>query len=219
MRWLFAILVSSTVIIIAIAAEPSASSKPQQTIYDRVHKTSELPTGGDFVEHPKKRKLQYYFTNRLRMWKDKTNAQKHSGLYVSEDGGNTWKLRCYFFEFQELFLHPETGKLYCIIDYTWLAKNKEGFLWPHSANKALMSEDGKHWEDITGGNGYIADITGIVADPDNPDRVCLHASIIRPYVLQSEDEAYSKWTWYRVWGWPKRKKKNTSQPTDTPDKR
>lgn len=204
-------LVFLIVISFSIGGELSWKPDSEQTIYDRVHKKSALPTGGEFVTNPKNPKLQYYFTNRLRMWKDKSNAQKHSGLYVSEDGGATWKLRCYFLEFQHLFVHPKTGVLYSIIHYTWLEENKEGFLWPHSANKALMSEDGKHWKDITGGNGYIADIAGIITDPDNPDRVCLQVVSIRGYVLQAKDEKYSKWTWYRAWDWPKRKEKKTSQ--------
>jgi hypothetical protein len=71
-----------------------------------------------------------------------------------------------------------------------------------------MSEDGKHWKNITGGKGYIAGISDIIVDPDNLDRICLIACVVRGYVLQSKDENYSGWTWYAVWDWPKRKDKN-----------
>lgn len=219
MRYLSVILALSMVISLAVGTEQRSRPETEQTIYDRIHKKADLPTGGEFVKHPKNPKVQYYFTNRLRMWKDKSNTRKHAGLYISEDDGDTWNLRCNFFEFQKLFIHPETGKLYCIIDYTWLKENKEGFLWPHFANKALMSEDGKHWKDITEGNGYIANIFGIMEDPDNPGRVCLQACVIRAYILQSKDDAYSKWTWYKVWEWPNRKGQKTSQQADAPDKK
>ena len=213
MRFLCVIALLSMVTSCAVGDAVSAKSNGEITIYDRIHKKGELPTGGEFVEHPKKPKVQYYFTNRMRMWKDKGNAQKHSGLYITEDGGDTWKLRCDVFEFQTLFIHPESEKLYSIIDYTWLEENKEGFLESCFANKALISEDGRRWKDITGGNGYIATITGIMADPDNPGRVCLKASLMRACILQSEDAEYSKWTWYRAWDWPKRKERTTSQHT------
>lgn len=204
MRGLLAVAVLPMLLSCSEGGAASAKSEPEPTIYDRVHQKADLPTGGEFVNHPKKPGVQYYFTSRLRMWKDKSNAQKHSGLYVSEDAGATWKLRCSFFEFENLFIHPETGKLYAVIYHTWLQDNKEGFLWPHAATKALMSDDGKHWKDITGGNGYIADIEGIIADPDHPGRVCLQVSTLRAYVLQASDDNYSKWTWHRASDWPKR---------------
>jgi hypothetical protein len=174
-------------------------------IYDKAHKKADLPTGGEFVEHPKKGNVKYYFINQSRMWINKENAQKHSGLYISEDSGETWKLLCYFFEFRELFIHPETGKLFSVIEYKWLEANKDGFLVPHSSSKALMSDDGKHWKDITGGRGYITDITGIIADPDNSGRVCLQVNRIRNYIFQAKDDKYSKWISYKQWDWPKRK--------------
>jgi len=189
------------------------------TIYDKIHKKADLPTGGEFVKHPKNAKVQYYFTNKSRMWNDKSNAQKHAGLYISEDGGDTWKLLCYFFQFNKLFIHPETGKLYCIIDYTWLAENRDGFLWPHTSNKALMSDDGKHWKDITGGNGYITDIASIIADPDNVGRICLRVAFVRPYILQAKDDDYSRWTWYKEWDWPKREELKARQLLNEPNER
>jgi len=184
-----------------------AKFDPGQSLYDRVHAEADLPTGGKCVDHPKKPGVRYYFTNRLAMWGDKSNTGRHSGLYMSEDGGATWKLRCYIFEFQKLFIHPETGTLYAIIYYEWLKDDEDGFLHQHCANKAVMSDDGRHWKDITGGYGYIADITGIIADPDHPRRVCLEACVGRGYVLQASDDSYSRWTWYREREWPERKRK------------
>ena len=216
MRFLFIIALLFAVISFTVCAEPSENSKTEQTIYDRIYKKSELPTGGEFVKHPKKHKVQYYFTNRMLMWEDKSNVQKHSGLYITENNGNTWKLLCMFFQFKRLFIHPETGVLYAVIHYTRLMENKAGFLWPHSGDKALMSKDGKHWKDITGGRGSILDIGGIIVDPDNPKRVCLQACVLRPYVLQSEDNAYSRWNWYRAWDWPKRKEQKTSWQRNAP---
>jgi hypothetical protein len=178
------------------------------SIYDIVHQRPDLPTGGAFAQHPDEKNVHYYYTNRLLMWPDKSNVQKHSGLYRSTDSGTTWKLVCYILEFHKLFIHPETNVLYAIIGYDWLKNDEEGYLVRCSATKIVMSEDGKHWKDITGGNGYVADLVDIFQDPDHPRRVCLAASVMRGYVLQATDDAYSKWTWYKEWDWEKRPKKN-----------
>jgi hypothetical protein len=182
-----------------------------ESIYKKILKKTDLPTGGKFLERPKNDMIQYYCVNDSEMWSDKENAQKFSGLYISEDNGYTWKLLCKYFQFRELFIHPETGKLFSIIDYNWLGPNKDGFIVPHHTMKALMSDDGKHWKDITGGEGYLVEITGIIADPDNPGRVCLNVHSIRGYIYQASDENYSKWIKYKEWDWPKRKelKKNS----------
>ena len=118
MRWLSFMVLHMMVVSSAVGGESSAKSSREPTTCCTVQKKSELPTGGEFVEHPKKPEVQYYFTNRLRMWNDKNNAQKCSGLYIPEDAGATWKILCRLFEFHHLFIHPETGRLYSVVYYT-----------------------------------------------------------------------------------------------------
>jgi len=200
-------------VLTVLAFLPFCRADDEVSIYDKIPSRSELPTGGTFIDDPTRQDREYYFTNRQAMWPDPGNARKHSGLYLSDDGGKTWKLRCHFFEFEHVFPHPKTGTLYAIIDYTWLAENKEGFLWPHYANKALMSRDGRHWKDITGPPGYVADMTGFMVDPDHPSRVCVQAWGLRPHILQSSDDTYSTWTWHdgRDWPTPKTPIKDSEQ--------
>ena len=187
-----------------LASALTAFSQGTDSIYEKVYRSSDLPTGGEFVQHPANKSVIFYFTNRQLMWSDKANAQKHSGLYRSTNGGETWTLLCYFFEFKKLFIHPDTDKLYAIIRDEWLAPTDEGFLVPHIADKAIMSSDGKHWRDIMGKQKHVADLLGIFADPDNPGRVCLQANVIRSCVLQAIDDNYTEWKWYKAWDWPKR---------------
>lgn len=175
-----------------------------KSLYEKVHQRAELPSGGEFVSHPKKDTVVFYYTNRHLMWADKSNTQKHSGLYISRDGGGTWRLLCYFFEFKKVFIHPETERLYAIIEYKWLDTDERGFLVPHIADKALESSDGKNWKDIMGKQKYVATLYDIFVDPDNPQRVCLKASVIRPVIMQSVDDIYTEWEWYRAWDWPDR---------------
>ena len=68
------------------------------------------------------------------MWNDKSNAQKHSGLYFSKDGTKTWNLISYSFEFKKLFIHPETGQLFAAIEDSWLTEEK-GYLGRASSDK------------------------------------------------------------------------------------
>jgi RNA polymerase sigma factor (sigma-70 family) len=160
----------------------------------RVH----LPGPGDMVPDPRDKKVVYYITNRLRMWGDKWNVGKHSGLYVSRDAGKTWRLLCNKFEFEKLLVHPDTDQLFAIITSEWLATDKQtGMLEHHQANKAITSTDGKKWKDITGGQGYVADLTGLIPDPDHKGQVCLRANLIRGYVLQAKDAQYTDWNWLR----------------------
>ena len=184
----------------------------QPSIYRGDYPKAQLPTRGEFVAHPNSPEIQYYFTNRALMRRDKTNSRKRSGLYVSKDGGNTWQLTCDSFQIQHLFVHPDTGVLFAIIDYRWMKEHEDGSRRRHSANKALMSNDGSQWKDITGAPGYIADITGFMVDPDNPARVCLEVVSKRGYILQSEDDEYTSWVWYREWNWPKRKERPGWRP-------
>lgn len=191
---------------LTLSTSPGLCQKGE-SIYDKLHTRSDLPTGGSFVWHPHKKTVVLYYTNRNMMWSDKPNAHKHAGLYRSTDSGETWRLLCYYFEFGHLFIHPDTGKLYAIIQVQWLAANSEGFLVPHRADKVIMSDEGKHWVDIMGKQKPVADLLGMFADPDNPGRVCLKANTIRSYVLQAADDSYTEWKWHRAWDWPKRHEK------------
>ena len=170
----------------------------EESVYDAKHTEAELPPGGEFIQHPKKSEIRYYWSNRP--------GQNLAGLCTSLDAGKTWNLLCYIFTFRKVFVHPETGVLYAIIDYTWLKEDK-GYLVRANANKLVMSEDGRRWKDITRGRGYIADIIDVFQDPEHPQRVCMLTAVIRPTVFQASDDEYSKWTWYPAWEWEKRKHK------------
>ncbi|MDB5313572.1 MAG: sigE 25 [Gemmataceae bacterium] len=169
------------------------------SVYDKIHTRADLPVPGEMVPSPKDKSVIYYITNRLRMWGEKANVGKHSGLYISGDGGKTWLLLCTKFEFEKLFVHPGTGHLFAVIASEWLGTDeKDGTLQHYSSNKVITSADGEKWKDITGARGYITDLTGIFADPEHPGRVCLRARAIREYVLQAKDDRYSDWNWLRV---------------------
>lgn len=101
------------------------------------------------------------------------------------------------FEFSAFFIHPQTGLLYAAISYPQLQKGKDGFIRIAHGYKAMMSEDGEHWRDITAGDN-IGEPTAIIADPENPGRVCYVVQGMRPYVAQSVDDAYSRWVYRRV---------------------
>jgi hypothetical protein len=175
------------------------SDRKGQSIYDVDHKRADLPGPGEVVANPKDKDVVYYVTNSLRMWGGKANVGKHPGLYVSKDGGSTWRLLDCRFEFLRLFVHPDTGHLFAIIRYDWIATDpKDGTLQVHCSNKIITSTDGRRWKDITGGRGYITDLDGIFKDPDNAGRVCLTGCVVRPYVFQAKDEQYTDWNWLRV---------------------
>jgi hypothetical protein len=179
----------------------------KQKIEDRVYRTSELPTGGTFVMHSSEHKLQYYFIGRNAIWAERNNAGKYAGLYGSIDGGETWKLYCYFFEFHQLFVHPQTGALYAAISDEWLANDQHGDLLPHYSEKVVMSDEGKwHWKDITGKDGRMMSVSGFFVDPDHPDRVAIELDSRRRYILQSVDDNYSAWTSYTEHDWNNRNK-------------
>ena len=180
------------------AATTPASDQKEQSIYDVDYKKADLPGPGEVVANPKKKDVVYYITNTQLMWGDKANVGKHPGLYVSKDGGKTWRLLDHRFEFIKLFVHPDTGHLFAIIGYDWLATDpKDGALQSYSSNKIITSTEGRPWKDISGGQGHITELTAIFKDPDNPGRVCLSASGVRGYVLQAKDDDYSNWNWLR----------------------
>ncbi len=183
---------------------PAVSSSNNQIHY---YDKDQLPTGGEFIVHPKNVAVNYYFTNRQRMWRDESNFQKIAGLYISNDHGSTWKRQNNNFDFLFLFIHPDNGILYAIINFRWHKTDENGFLSTYHANKVIRSDEGKKWRDITGGPGFIASIIKIIQDPDYPGRVCLIANVIRGYTLQSTDDSYSEWTWFTDWEWPRRHNK------------
>jgi hypothetical protein len=183
----------------ATARTAPAPERKSQSIYERILKKSDLPGPGEEVADPKDAKVVYYLTNSQRMWGKKENVGKHPGLYTSKDRGQTWRLLCLNFEFQKLYIHPDTGRLFAIIGYDWLDTNEEDGTLEHcSSNKIITSTDGRRWKDISGKQGYITDLYGIFRDPDNAGRVCLEGCAIRAYVLQAKDEQYSEWNWLRA---------------------
>lgn len=167
----------------AVSADISGGSKLPK---------SDLPSGGKFVQHPSEQIVQYYYGGR------------HSGLFVSWDRGNTWT-RLSTFSFRNVFVHPETGKLFAAINYEWLDENKDGYLVQSYSCKVLRSEDGKKWKDITPGRSHIPMVFDVFQDPDDPVRVCFRAHALRTYIYQATDDEYSEWTNYREGQWNMRK--------------
>lgn len=165
-----------------------------------------LPPNGTYIKDPNKPEIQYYWSN--------TSGKYRAGLYKSSDSGTNWTILTGIFNFRKVYLHPETGVLYAIINYSWLDEGGE-YLVSHSADKIIMSEDGKHWKNITRGPGYIADIVDIFQDPDHPKRICITTCIIRICVQQSDDDEYSNWKNYAIWTWKERHKEvGQSSPRD-----
>jgi hypothetical protein len=158
----------------------------QQSEYDVEHPKSDLPPGGEYVAGTTNSTVQYYWTNTA-------GKMKPNGIYASTDGGATWKLGCWVFQFRKVFVHPKTGVLYAIIDHNWLEKDKDGYLTRCFANKLIMSKDARHWRDISPGPGWIATMLDVFRDPDHSNRVCLLAGEIRPCVFQAGDDEYSTW--------------------------
>jgi hypothetical protein len=172
--------------------------------YISLYQKADLPDKGTQVPHPKNTEIKYYYYSHYPTVAKKTSYLQY-GLYMSKNGGITWIPLCMYLDFQGLFIHPETEKLFAVIWDEWLKEDDDGYLKVATADKVLMSEDGRQWKDITGGNGHISTIGKIFVDPDNPGRVCLLVCTIRGYVLQSVDDDYSAWTWYREDDWDKRK--------------
>jgi hypothetical protein len=170
----------------------------EQSVYDVDHEKADLPGPGEMIADPKSKDVVYYFTNRFLMWNRKANTGKLAGLYVSKDGGKTWRLQCHMFEFHKLFIHPDSGRLFAIIGYEWIETDpKDGMLQQCSSNKVISSADGRRWKDITGERIHIAGLRSIFKDPDNAGRVCMLGGVIRGYVFQAKDDEYTDWNWLR----------------------
>ena len=181
-------------------AEPSARNITPSITYTDVYGREDLMEGGQLVVDPLDDSIRYYVSSDWAAWKPE-NRGKPIGLLVSFDRGETWRVLSRAFEFLSLFVHPEDGRLYAIIQYEWQQDDDEGFLRRHHANKVVVSEDGKRWRDITRGPGYVATLSEVFQDPDHPDRVCVRGNILRSYVMQYTDDQYSDWVMIRAWDW------------------
>lgn len=180
--------------------------------YQEVYTTADLMEGGKMVADPTREGLRYYVAQEWLRWQAPDNYRRPPGLFLSKDGGKTWRTLSRQFEFEDLFVHPSSGELFAIIESQSLKTDEDGFLQHCFANKIVRSADGHHWKDITRGPGYVADLVSIFQDPDHPSRICLGASVIRYCVLQYTDDAYSDWTWTHGGTW--RESHPTSRPSE-----
>lgn len=184
-RPVIAFALSALVAVVQAGCDDRPTSRPARSIapdlvYHDVIKRADLISGGQLVIDPLDADLRYY-------------VHRSTGLLVSHDRGESWRVLSRQFEFQYLFVHPLSGKLYAIIDYQWFETDKDGFLQHPDAGKILVSDDGRKWRDITRGNGY-AMLVDIAQDPDFPNRVCMGANgAIRPYRLRFNDDECTSW--------------------------
>ena len=159
----------------------------------RIFQKNDLPIGGSFVLHPKFKQVAYYYLTTIRLRQDKNNANKLSGLYISTDAGLNWKFMTNHFEFKSLFIHPDSGELFAIIQDNIIAPGEDGFLATHLLDKAVMSKDGVKWKDIMGKQQRASMLSKIFVDPEHPNRVRLIGHAFRPYTLVAIDDNYSDW--------------------------
>lgn len=159
----------------------------------RVFQKNELPVGGVMVPHPKDKQAIYYILGTWKLRENTSNAKKSSGLYGSTDGGQTWKLLVGYFEFKSLFINPNSGELFALIEDNIIAPNENGFLTVRWSDKAIRSTDGKHWKDIMGKQQRASGLSRIFVDPEYPNRVRLRGHAFRPYELVAVDDNYSDW--------------------------
>ena len=174
-------------------------------------KGSDLPTSGEFIQHPKHNNLRYCKVNTFPEFsacvKGAEIPRYPMKLYISQDGGETWKLGYDRLQIGSFFIHPETGMLFASLEVSSVRNQDNGKLAKWHSNKIAMSEDGIHWKDITENGGYLMGARHIFPDPENPGRVCVGgAGPTRASVLQSLDANYSKWKSYKSWDWAERTK-------------
>jgi hypothetical protein len=164
----------------ASATSPPARTIAPDPVYRETIKRTDLVPGGQLVVDPLDAGLRYY-------------VHPSAGLLVSHDRGESWRVLSRAFEFQFLFVHPFSGKLFAIIDYRWFETDKDGFLQHPEANKIVVSDDGRKWKDITRGRGYAL-LVDIEQDPQFPNRVEMSANgSIRPYRLRYNDDECKSW--------------------------
>jgi hypothetical protein len=193
---------------VAPAAAPATQPTTARTVlpnpaYPQVIARDRLITGGQFVADPAVERLRYYVAPQALRFVP-GNADRLDGLFVSADGGETWRVLSKQFDFRFLYVHPATGRFYAIIGYEWQQTGEDGFLQRFFADKVVTSADGRQWRDITRGPGHVADLVSIFRDPDHPARVCVGANVLRYVVLQYTDDDYTDWKWVHGSQWTER---------------
>ncbi len=168
---------------------------------NKTYERTELMEGGEFFHDPRDKRITYFLGPRWLRWRDEKNLRRQGGLLFSADGEKTWKVLSRQFEFEHFFVHPITGLYYSVIEDEWLSTDQAGHLVRSSGNKIVMSDDGRHWFDLTRGSGHLALITGCFLDPDHPKRICLVISTLRPSILQYRDDDYSDWIGIGIAQW------------------
>jgi len=161
--------------------------------YPQVIGRDRLIAGGQLVADPADARVRYYAAPQALRFGDARNADRLDGLFVSADGGETWRVLSKQFDFRFVYVHPDTGRLYAIIGYEWQRTDGDGSLERCFADKVVTSADGRRWRDITRGPGYVADLVSIFRDPDHPARVCVGGNVVRYVVFQYTDDDYSDW--------------------------
>jgi hypothetical protein len=157
-----------------------------------------LPAGGKFLQDPQNNNIQYYWAY--------VPSPIITVLYASTDGGAVWKPRSHGFPISQVFIHPKTGVLYAVVRDGVLTTGSDGYTRPASAEKIIMSADGRQWKDITPLHDHFPQIMSIFQDPDNPNRVCFFEWDIRGNFFQAVDDEYSVWKSFRAGQWENRKK-------------
>ena len=177
---------------IFVPHEAQAQVTTQSPAAPSIWKTLELPAGGTFVQDPKYKHISYYFINAGLSQQDYAKC----GLYHSVDMGQTWRKIQSFFSFQALFVHPDSGELFALIQDKVIVPDNQGFLTIATMSKAITSVDGTHWKDIMGLQRGVQ-LDGISVDPDHPNRVRLSGWAFNGFYLVATDDSYSDWK--RVW--------------------
>ncbi len=136
-----------------------------------------------------------------------------SGLYGSNDNGQTWSLLSNAYNFQSAFLHNDRS-LYAIVttkreitnppqiaqDIPWQVTKPDGEQY-YIRDIIIVSKDfGRTWQDITGNIPAGVRLYGVFQDPDHSDLVVLLGNSIRNYIFQSSDKSYD-WQMSIEWIW------------------
>jgi len=146
-----------------------------------------MPPGGKFAAGLEEAKMLIYFAPGL--YTPPARRGSMPGLYLSQDGGLTWKLVCSDHSFREVFLH-KSGGLYALA----ARKPEDDY-----ATQMLLSKDlGRTWRDITG--KAALEFVGLFRDPDHSELVCVEGQGLRAYVLQAQNGDY-EWQIFREWEW------------------